>query len=77
MISKGSNILLKANLKTFPLTECSAKFLKYNKQANVAAFHNGLSEGQYCAYDPTPLSDGATRTDSCQGDSGMENESKM
>lgn len=66
-----SKILLKAILKTFPLAECTTTFLKYNEQANDAAFRNGISEGQYCAYDPTPRNKSELRTDSCQGDSGM------
>lgn len=65
-----SKILLKAILKTFPLAECTTTFLKYNEQANDAAFRNGISEGQYCAYDPTPRNKSELRTDSCQGDSG-------
>lgn len=47
-----------------PLSECNSTFLKYNQRVNAAAFRNGMSEGQYCAWDPQG------RNDSCQGDSG-------
>lgn len=47
-----------------PLSDCNRTLLKYNEFVNHAAFRNGISEGQYCAYDPEG------RRDSCEGDSG-------
>lgn len=47
-----------------PLSECNTVFLNYNRDKMLAAFQNGISEGQYCAHDPQ------LRSDSCEGDSG-------
>lgn len=38
--------------------------MEYNKIVHLKTFRNGISESQYCAYDP----DG--KNDSCDGDSG-------
>ncbi|XP_031632777.1 uncharacterized protein LOC116346717 [Contarinia nasturtii] len=59
-----SNILLKTQVKTMQLTECSQLYLEQNKASNLAALRDGITPGQYCAYDPQG------RNDSCQGDSG-------
>ena len=59
-----STELLKTSLKTMSLLECNSTFLNYSRQVNLAAFRDGLIEGQYCAYDPQG------KNDSCQGDSG-------
>lgn len=56
--------LLKAQLMSMPLAECNGTFWKYNQEKNLAAFRQGIFDGQYCAYDPH------TMNDSCQGDSG-------
>lgn len=47
-----------------PFADCNDRMSLYNLLVNLPAFRDGLSEGQYCAYDP----DG--NSDSCQGDSG-------
>lgn len=59
--SAPSNILLKTQLQTMPLPECNATLLGFNENANQAALRDGISESQYCAYDPQ------ARNDSCQG----------
>lgn len=59
-----SKVLLKAAVKTIPLSTCNTTILKYNEGPNAAAFRNGISGGQYCA-----LGSDGTR-DSCSGDSG-------
>lgn len=46
-----------------PLSQCNATYLKYNRKAHHPAFENGVSESQYCAYNPSG-------SDSCNGDSG-------
>ncbi|XP_031632051.1 uncharacterized protein LOC116346252 [Contarinia nasturtii] len=51
-----SNVLLKAQLKSMSFSECSQTLINKN------ILQNGVSEGQYCAFDP------AGRHDSCQGD---------
>lgn len=45
-----------------PRGECNEILLKWNR--NDEAIRHGISEGQYCAYDPQG------KNDSCQGDSG-------
>lgn len=45
-----------------PLDECNTKLLK--NFPREPAIRNGISESQYCAYDPNG------KSDSCQGDSG-------
>lgn len=47
-----------------PLSQCNETLLKYNKNKNLAAVRGGISDSQYCAFDP----DG--KKDSCEGDSG-------
>lgn len=47
-----------------PLAKCNETLINFNKNANFAALQNGISQGQYCAYDPNG------KTDSCKGDSG-------
>lgn len=47
-----------------PLADCNTTLLEFNKFRNLAFLQNGISDSQYCAYDP----DG--EKDSCQGDSG-------
>lgn len=47
-----------------PLSQCNATFLEYNREAQNKAFENGISDSQYCAYDPIE------KGNSCQGDSG-------
>lgn len=59
-----SNKLLKTQLITMPTSECNATLLQYNRRAKLAALRNGISESQYCAFDPQG------RNDTCQGDSG-------
>ncbi|XP_031626099.1 apolipophorins-like [Contarinia nasturtii] len=59
-----SNILMKTQLKTMPLSECNKTLSKWNKIAKLSPYQDGISHGQYCAYDPQ------ARNDSCQGDSG-------
>ncbi|XP_031634562.1 serine protease persephone-like isoform X2 [Contarinia nasturtii] len=60
----NSNKLLKTNLTTVPLRECNSTWIEWNKSENLVIFRNGISNGQYCAYDPEG------RRDSCHGDSG-------
>lgn len=59
-----SEVLLKTNLLTLPLSECNRTVIEFNRVPNTPAFRNGISDTQYCAYDPNG------KTDSCQGDSG-------
>lgn len=49
-----------------PLHKCNSTILDWNKNEvhPLSAFINGISESQYCAYDPEE------ERDSCQGDSG-------
>lgn len=47
-----------------PLGECNKIFATFNKQANLKAFRDGLSESQYCTHDPNGSGD------TCEGDSG-------
>lgn len=47
-----------------PSPQCNTTLLNYNQQVNAASIRNGISEGQYCAYDPRG------KVDACQGDSG-------
>lgn len=35
-----------------PLPQCNRIYMDYNKDKNHTAFRDGLSRGQYCAYDP-------------------------
>lgn len=62
-VPRRSNELRKTQVKTMKLSECNTTLLNYNARVNLAAFR-GISEGQYCAFDPSG------RNDSCQGDSG-------
>ncbi|XP_031632850.1 serine protease persephone-like [Contarinia nasturtii] len=59
-----SNELRKTYLVTMPLSECNDTMIHYNQLPNHAPFRNGISQGQYCAYDPQGVND------SCRGDSG-------
>lgn len=59
-----SDVLLDAEIKTVPLSQCNATYIQYNADKNTAPFRGGLSEGQYCAIDEK------FGADSCQGDSG-------
>ncbi|XP_031631924.1 serine protease persephone-like [Contarinia nasturtii] len=64
-MSSMSNELLKAQVKTIPLSECNSTFVEWNRKvSNFSAFQNGLDEGQYCAHDPEG------KKDSCFGDGG-------
>lgn len=47
-----------------PLMMCNATLLEFNVKAKLTAFRDGVSQRQYCAYDPE------AKSDSCQGDSG-------
>lgn len=62
--NERSDLLRKADLVTMPLAQCNSTVLEFNKVSNHKAFRNGISETQYCAYDPNGV------RDSCQGDSG-------
>lgn len=44
--------LVKLNLQTMPLSQCNKTALDYNKDKNLRALRDGISRGQYCAYDP-------------------------
>lgn len=56
--------MLKADVKTVPLSECNMTFWNYNEERNLPEFRRGIDESQYCSHDPT------RKRDSCQGDSG-------
>lgn len=60
----SGNDLLKTEVKTVPLSQCSAEYLIYNKKTHDEATKNGISESQYCAIDENG------RSDTCHGDSG-------
>lgn len=47
-----------------PLAQCNTTLLEFNEKTDLPALRNGISENQYCAYDPDGIKD------SCQGDSG-------
>lgn len=47
-----------------PLTQCNSILLEYNEERDLPAIRDGISENQYCAYDPNG------KKDSCEGDSG-------
>ncbi|XP_055301608.1 serine protease persephone-like [Sitodiplosis mosellana] len=57
-----SSTLLKTQLKTMPIAECSSTLLS-NRTSNLSSLKN-ITNGQYCAFDPN------AQNDSCQGDSG-------
>lgn len=57
-------VLLKTNVTSMSLQQCNTTLYEYNLQSNQESLRNGLSESQYCAYDP------AAMNDACQGDSG-------
>lgn len=59
-----SNTLLKVNLKTIPLSQCNTTIFELNKDQNLPAFQDGISESQYCAHDPNGVKN------SCRGDTG-------
>lgn len=60
----GSNELLKAKLETMPLDACNSSYILTNWTRHFAALRDGISPGQYCAFDPH------NKSDSCIGDSG-------
>lgn len=47
-----------------PLSQCNATLLEFNREKDLQALRNGISDSQYCAYDPNG------EKDSCDGDSG-------
>lgn len=47
-----------------PLSLCNTTILEFNEKYDTRALRNGISENQYCAYDPNGMKD------SCAGDSG-------
>lgn len=59
-----SNELLKTQVQTMPLEKCNEVVLEYSSRVNLPAYRDGISQSQYCAYDPQG------KNDSCQGDSG-------
>lgn len=58
------SILLKTNVTSMPLSACNSTFAEYNRQVDHPSLRHGISDSQYCAYDPQ------ARNDACQGDSG-------
>lgn len=56
--------MLKATLKTVPLSECNTTYYNHALSRNWAAFRSGLDRSYYCAADPNEMSD------TCEGDSG-------
>lgn len=61
---ESSDKLMTAGLITMPLSRCNQIYLDFNKNAQQAAFRDGISDSQYCAYHPS------YQSDSCRGDSG-------
>lgn len=59
-----SNALLKATLKTIPLSECNSTVFDHAQSRNWTTFRNGVDLSYYCAADPNRMSD------TCKGDSG-------
>lgn len=57
-------VLLKTNVTSMPLSACNATLSEYNRQVNHPSLRSGISDSQFCAYDPK------ARNDACQGDSG-------
>lgn len=47
-----------------PLAECNSTLLNFNRIPDLPSLRNGISDSQYCAYDPNGMKD------SCEGDSG-------
>lgn len=60
-----SDVLLKTEVRTVPLSQCNQQYLHHNEQANHVIFRNGITESQYCARDPIG------RRGVCNGDSGQ------
>lgn len=56
--------MLKTNVTSMPLSACNETLSEYNRQVNHPSLRNGISNSQFCAYDPK------ARNDACQGDSG-------
>lgn len=56
--------MLKANLKTVPLSECNSTVFERARRSDWTYFRNGLDHSYYCAADPNRVSD------TCEGDSG-------
>ncbi|XP_031637930.1 serine protease filzig-like [Contarinia nasturtii] len=63
-----SNELRKIEINTKPLNECSNIYLNHTTFKDDPAFRDGLSPGQYCAFDAEENKNRSK--DSCQGDSG-------
>ncbi|XP_031617181.1 serine protease persephone-like [Contarinia nasturtii] len=63
-----SNLLLKIEINTMPLSECNTTYLNHDTLKTQTVFRDGLDDGQYCAHDL----DGQDPfiKDACQGDSG-------
>ncbi|XP_031633773.1 coagulation factor X-like [Contarinia nasturtii] len=61
--TKKASTLLKTQLMSMPLSECSTMIMNHNQRPIYSSFKN-LTVGHYCAFDPS------ARNDSCQGDSG-------
>lgn len=59
-----SKRLLEADVVTKPLSQCNQTYLKYNEIAKETAFQHGISESQYCSFDPNRT------VGTCTGDSG-------
>lgn len=57
-------ILLKTNVTSMPLSACNATLSEYNQQVDHPSLRSGISDSQFCAYDPK------ASNDACQGDSG-------
>lgn len=55
---------MKTEVETLPLSECNARYKEHNRKVHSAALTNGITENQYCAWDPN------LKKDSCRGDSG-------
>lgn len=56
--------MLKATLKTVPLSKCNVTVFNHAKSRDWSYFRNGLDQSYYCAADPNKVSD------TCEGDSG-------
>lgn len=59
-----SDNLLTGELRTMPIEQCNSIYMNFNRNFNLAVYRDGITENQYCAYDPN------FQTDSCRGDSG-------
>lgn len=43
--------LRQAKVEILPRRDCCIELQEYNKKAKLGALRNGISQGQYCAYD--------------------------